>query len=308
MVSFYHRANLTEHRGGFVPELSWESLHGRDRDVYFNTVVLTQELESHGHAFLELAYIRRGRVEHICNGHVCRAGEGSYFIVDDGVAHAYRCLGAPVEIWNCIFRPAFLDAGLAHCRNLDSVLQGYPLQFSRRFHFRPHSGAPFTDEEGRVLRALMGIQEEYEADRPGREPLIRAYLIEILIETMRQLYEELQATPLEELDDDVRALRVLADTAFARDLSLSRLAEKRYCSLSHLSRRFEEACGCGFKEYLQNRRVEEACRLLANTSRKVSDIAKAVGYHDLKFFNRLFLRIMGMPPSEYRRQHRQSDV
>lgn len=288
-----------------MEDTTWESLHGRDRNVYFDICRLTEGLESHGHAFLELAYIRSGRVEHICNGHVCRAQAGSYFIVDDGVTHAYSLLGEPVEVWNCIFRPAFLDAGLAHCRDLDSVLTGYPLRFSRRFHFRPHSGAPFRDRQGRVLRALEGIRDEYAADRPGREPLIRAYLTEILIDTMRQLHEEIADPASGEADDDVQALRRLADTAYNQELSLSRLAQERYCSPSHLSRRFEKACGCGFKEYLQNRRVEEACRLLANTSRKVADIAEEVGYQDLKFFNGLFLRKMGMPPSEYRRQHRQ---
>ncbi len=260
----------------------------------------------HGHAFLELAYVHSGRIGHVCNGRLCQAEAGSYFIVDDGTAHAYRYTGQPAEIWNCIFRPSLLDASLASSRSLDSVLKSYPLRFSERFHFRPYSGAPFTDSGGRVGRAMEGIREEYEAARIGREPILRAYLVEILIWTMRQLYREEEAV-WDSTDDDIRALRALADKSFAEDLSLSRLAEEHFCSLPHLSRRFEKACGCGFKEYLQNRRMEEACRLLANTNRKIADIAQTVGYRDMKFFNRLFLRKLGVPPSEYRRQHKRPD-
>lgn len=287
-----------------MSRMTWEALHGRDRDIFFNTCQLNDGLESHGHAFLELAYIYEGEVEHLCNGRVCRAGKGTYFIVDDGVTHAYRAVKKPVTVWNCIFRPAFLDPGLESCHSLDSVLKSYPLYLNERFRFRPYSGFPFSDENGRVLLALSHIAEEYPADRPGRTALIRACLSEILILTMRRLCEKTDTVPWTAADSDVQALRTLADTAFAQNLSLRRLAEERFCSLSHLSRRFERECGCGFKEYLQNRRIEEACRLLAHTQRKVSDIAEAAGYRDLKFFHQLFLRRMGMPPSEYRRLHK----
>lgn len=276
-----------------------DTLHGRDKNVFFNACVLTKNLDRHQHAFLEIAYVHSGKVEHICNGKSYLADAGSYFVVDDGIPHEYRCRHGTAEVWNCIFRPDFVDASLRNCRDIDSVLTSYPLRFCRRFHFKPYSGRLFTDKDGSIEWALMHIREEYASQRAGREALMRAYLLEILIYTMRQLQEESH----EELEEDIQELRKLVDTCYAQNLSLKQLAEERYCSPSVLSRRFEQACGCGFKEYQQDRRIEEACRPLANTQRKVADIAQTVGYQDLKFFNSLFMRKLGVSPSAYRRRY-----
>lgn len=57
-------------------------------------------------------------------------------------------------------------------------------------------------------------------------------------------------------------------------------------------------------EYLQNLRVEEARRMLEHTSEPVDEIGAAVGYEDTSFFRRLFERLTGLTPSQYRRLFR----
>ena len=56
-----------------------------------------------------------------------------------------------------------------------------------------------------------------------------------------------------------------------------------------------------FTDYLQKLRIEKSCELLAGSDMRIAEIAQAVGYEDIKFFNRLFKRTLGMPPREYRR-------
>lgn len=54
--------------------------------------------------------------------------------------------------------------------------------------------------------------------------------------------------------------------------------------------------------YVQHVRVEEAKRRLERTSEPVDDISYAVGYEDPASFRRLFKRITGVTPGQYRRK------
>jgi len=68
-----------------------------------------------------------------------------------------------------------------------------------------------------------------------------------------------------------------------------------------LKRRFKAATGSSLIEYLQNLRMEEAKRLLEAGALPVDEISAEVGYSDASFFRRLFKRLAGLQPSQYRR-------
>jgi transcriptional regulator GlxA family with amidase domain len=68
-----------------------------------------------------------------------------------------------------------------------------------------------------------------------------------------------------------------------------------------LKRRFKAATGTTLIEYLQNLRIEEAKRLLEAGQMPVDDISIEVSYEDPSFFRRLFKRLTGLTPSQYRR-------
>ena len=65
-------------------------------------------------------------------------------------------------------------------------------------------------------------------------------------------------------------------------------------------RRFKAATGLKPLEYVQNLRVGKARELLEFTRRSVDQIAWAVGYEDATAFRRVFNRVMGLSPGEYR--------
>jgi transcriptional regulator GlxA family with amidase domain len=68
-----------------------------------------------------------------------------------------------------------------------------------------------------------------------------------------------------------------------------------------LKRRFKAATGATLIEYIQNLRIEEAKTLLETGQLPVDAISVAVSYEDVSFFRRLFKRLTGLTPSEYRR-------
>ena len=295
-----HGAEMAVYGGEIVQEILLEELAGREADFYCDIFQVVEDISAHTHDFLEVAYILEGTLVHSAGGHTCTAREGEYFVIDNGVSHVYRCPLGPAKVFNCLFRPAFLDNTLRSSRGMDDVLQSHWLHVRPGFRFGPYSGAAFTDPEGRVRRNLEIMREEFEKRELGYMAVVRARLLELMVLTMRQLRLEQAETE----DGDLAYLKTMAETRFAEPLRLEELAGNLHRDPAHLSRKFRRVCGCGFKEYLQHCRMEEARRLLANTDRLVADVAESVGYRDRKFFNRLFLAQTGTTPSEYRRTRR----
>lgn len=75
------------------------------------------------------------------------------------------------------------------------------------------------------------------------------------------------------------------------------------CSLPErtLKRRFKAATGVSLLEYIQNLRIEEAKRLLETGNLPIDEIGTRVSYDDASFFRRLFKRLTGLTPGQYRR-------
>ena len=61
--------------------------------------------------------------------------------------------------------------------------------------------------------------------------------------------------------------------------------------------------GITFSEYVQSLRIQESCRLLANTNKNVAEIVNLVGYTDVKFFNEIFKRFTGMTPRQFKQTY-----
>lgn len=83
--------------------------------------------------------------------------------------------------------------------------------------------------------------------------------------------------------------------------TLAELAQRVELSPWQLSRRFRERMGLGLPVYLQQLRVEEACRRLARTDDPITTIAITVGFDDPAYFSRVFKDITGRTPRAYRR-------
>ena len=84
------------------------------------------------------------------------------------------------------------------------------------------------------------------------------------------------------------------------ELSLRRVAKAVNISANHLSEKFKQVTGINFVDYVARVRFEEARDLLLNSNRRISEIAFAAGFQSLSQFNRLFKRISGKSPTQYR--------
>jgi transcriptional regulator GlxA family with amidase domain len=88
----------------------------------------------------------------------------------------------------------------------------------------------------------------------------------------------------------------------AREASLGSMARCAGLEERTFLRRFRSATGLKPTEYCQQVRVGRACRMLEFTNRSVDQIAWGVGYQDPGAFRKVFHKVTGLVPSEYRKQ------
>ncbi len=82
--------------------------------------------------------------------------------------------------------------------------------------------------------------------------------------------------------------------------SLSELAKLVQVSPEHLVREFKKAFKITIGEYVRQIKVKNSCTKLKHTKKELAEIAFEVGFSDQSHFNRVFKKIMGMTPLEYR--------
>jgi AraC-like DNA-binding protein len=118
-----------------------------------------------------------------------------------------------------------------------------------------------------------------------------------LLSSVRMQGEEDEAE-----NDQVNALvnRIMRD--FAQPMSAAEIAAELGMSESRFSRFFRRATGNTFTDFVNRIRVNRAGQLLMETDRLVTHICYEVGFNNVANFNRRFLEVKGVTPSEFRRQ------
>jgi len=88
----------------------------------------------------------------------------------------------------------------------------------------------------------------------------------------------------------------------AERLSLGQVARAVNMSAFYFCKMFRKVAGINFTNYLSRVRIERAKNLLLNPNLRVSEIAFEVGFQSLTHFNRVFKKLLGQSPTDYRGQ------
>lgn len=102
-------------------------------------------------------------------------------------------------------------------------------------------------------------------------------------------------------------IRNYIERHYQDDISLQTAAHAMNYSDAYFCKIFKQCFDKSFIVYLSEYRVEKAKQLLADVVINVKDISRKVGYHDSNYFAKVFKRVAGMTPTEYR-MHMLRDV
>ena len=251
--------------------------------------------QMHRHIFFELVYIVSGTATHHLEQDTTQLRAGDYFIIDTGSIHCYRDV-RNFEIINCLFLPEYIDRALTDCPSLSSLLYNQVLRFGLPVNIQT-ADRIFHDSEGVVGQIIRKMEQEYAAKGTGYLELLRCYLTQVLVCAVRASEEaERIRTPHRATTAIVEHLRC----HYTEPLSLEELSRKLNYTPQYISSLFHKDTGMSLQEFLQRIRIEEACRLIEQGEQQMVRIAQKVGYGDVKHFARVFRRIKGVSPREFR--------
>ncbi len=87
---------------------------------------------------------------------------------------------------------------------------------------------------------------------------------------------------------------------YSEPITLKEVAESAYVSMCYISRMFRKELGRNFVDYLNGVRLDKAKELLKDPRYKTYEVAEKVGIPDAHYFSRLFKKVVGLTPTEYR--------
>lgn len=115
-------------------------------------------------------------------------------------------------------------------------------------------------------------------------------------EALREVQKELECRPVV-----TEAKKYLYKHFRDSDLDLNMAARSIGISSAYLSRLMKQELGMSFKDFLTSLRINEAIVLMRSTDRPINEIAETVGYKSQHYFSTAFKHIMGISPSEHRK-------
>lgn len=142
---------------------------------------------------------------------------------------------------------------------------------AKEYLLKPMRAADILECMNRLADEYIGVEEEKETDK-----------------TLAQM------SPL------VREAAEYITEHYAEDISLPEVAGRIGVSAGYLSTLFNQSLSCGFTDYLNQVRIERACCYLEQNYLKNYEIAYKVGFRDEKYFSKVFKKIKGISPKEYR--------
>ncbi len=250
---------------------------------------------SHVHDFHEIYYLVGGTRRYFIDDSIYTINKGDVVVILKGTIHRTSYNNEKShERMDCKFRTEFLNADESLLRDFETAFAGSPVI----------SLAPAQRDH--IMHILKSIRAEYENPDDMSDINARA-LIQCLMVFLIRL-KRLQQSPAA-FDPDDSLMQQAAHyirANYAAPLTLESIAAQVNTSPTYFSKKFKRSTGFGCREYLVNVRLQEATKMLLQTSLSITDIALKCGFNSSNYFGDVFRKANGVSPAEYRKNNKLS--
>ena len=258
--------------------------------------LVTTKTTYHSHNFVEIAYVAKGNGTHNINGVEHDVSEGDIFLINYDIKHEFITKNEPLLLYNCIFTPSYFDLALKESRNFFDITDHFLLN---NLYANFPTDYIFTSAHGGENHHILNINErmfqEFTMKQLGYRDIIRGYIIEFLVIICR-----LKLNVASERTKKMLEIMEYINVHYKENIYIENLAAIAGFSTSHFRSIFKSLTGKPVSLYIQNLRVQEACKILKNKDINVEQVAMEVGYSDIKHFYSVFKKITGKRPKDFR--------
>ncbi|HYN93088.1 MAG TPA: AraC family transcriptional regulator [Pilimelia sp.] len=265
-------------------------------------------LHAHAHDFLVLLYVHRGTAAMLIDGREWAVTAGDVIVIAPG-----QVVDSPdpdrrldLDAWLVYFPAEILRQGTS---GAFASWRAHPLLFpfargvaerAQRLPVPPAQRASWLDR-------LTALDAELQGRRDGYHEAVLAHLTLLLVAASRLSADV--SGELRSVDEPVLAAAFDAiEARFHEPISLADVATEVGLSAGHLTTLVRRKTGRTVQQWITERRMREARRLLADTDLTVAAVGRRVGYGDVSYFVKRFRADHALAPLQWRRAGRASAV
>lgn len=252
----------------------------------------------HFHPELELVYVKGGSGKRHIGNHLSYYNDGELVLIGSMLPHygfTDRLTGNESETIIQL-REDFMGAEFFKTHEMFSIAQLF--------------------DRARAGIAFQGVSKEKIGRRieklPGLDNFAKFIELLCILQDMAWAteYEILNADgfTFEVQNADNERVNIIYDhvlTNFQRPIPLEEIAAEVSMTIPAFCRYFKKLSGKTFTRFVNEFRIVHACKLLSEMPSSITDICFESGFNNFSHFNRLFKKITGKSPSDYRREFRQ---
>ena len=230
-----------------------------------------------------------------------------FFMVESGSGSlTYHNIDYSLSAGDCVF----IDCRTAYAHTTSDDLwqlrwvhfQG-PTMDPIYLKYKERGGTPaFHPSDFMQYRIILtSIEEVLISDSHVKDMSIHEKLSGLLVYLMEDSWQPDQAKMISSKRQSLQHIREYLDNHYQEHLTLDNIAEKFYINKYYLTRIFKEQYGLTISNYIQQLRITHAKQLLRFSDLSIDKIGEDCGLNDANYFSRVFKKVEGISPGEFRK-------
>lgn len=254
-----------------------------------------EQIPAHVQDTWELVYVITGRGMRTIGDTTEPFSEGEVILVPPGMTHqwlfdaGYTDRDGNIADAALFIKPDFLDE---LCLMLPEFAEKIELIACRNVAVK------FEGRREKMLRRL--ILRLAKAQSPEMRVIYFLSVLTLLGNTEDDEFVVGNNIELSPTKKKIEKVRIYCECNYMKRITLRSASRHVGMNVASYCKFFLRNFGCTFTEYINRLRINESCRLLKTTSDSVSGIAYSSGFTSVTYFNRVFRRLQGCTPLQYR--------
>lgn len=260
-------------------------------------VEISLEAKLHLHDAWELYYVQQGHGTRMAGDTLQPFTAGDVALIPPSMLHRWEYAPDSADTDGCI---RYLMVAFSHSL-VERCMEVFPELRNRLVSIVfPVDALKFGPDSSRVIRRTLLRMNDM--DDLGR--LCEMFRLLPFIFTSSD--HTFAGKPVN-MERDVRRMQQISTYVMAHyvhAISLDEIAAEVNMNRSAFCSYFKRRKGMTFSQFVTQYRLNTACELLKHSHKQVSEICFTVGFNDVPHFNRIFKKLKGVTPQEYRKQEK----
>lgn len=274
-------------------------------DFYFPFLISNEKLSQyetgyflwHWHPEIEITLVTKGQMLYKINNDSFKLQQGQMLFGNSSTLHAgYMLQNEDCEYISITFEPkliyGYINSSI-YVKYVKPIIQNF---FLSAIHFDFSSA--WHEEAVFIIKKIIDIESK-------KEEAYELEIVFLLTQFWRLLFLNNNMIPVTNVSDKenyarIRLIISYIEEHYMEQMTLEEIAQLIHICRSECSRLFKKYMNISLFEFISRYRIEKSIDYLNNTNYSISEIASAVGYNDSNYYAKIFRKIKGCSPRQYR--------